>query len=322
MKAFASLKEKRPVLVITGPTASGKSALAHTAAKKLGAEIISADSRQIYRGMDIGTAKPSQAMLEEVPYHFISEKEIEEEYNAGDFVSDAIVRIRSIHEKNTDVIVVGGSTLYIEGLLHGFADLPSKNPKIRRELEAELNKAGSDELYRRLQSIDPVQAATLDPSKTQRLVRSLEIITITGKTVTELKSSEKTRQPPFKFIPFGLSLPRNVLYTRIDKRTEEMMASGLLEEAQQLYMLYRAAETEGIINALETVGYKELFQYFDGIHSLQRAIELIQQHTRNYAKRQLTFFKNRLNVQWLAAPDNRENLETLVQKLRILYSKT
>ena len=315
-------KQSRPVIMITGPTASGKTALAHAIAKAGNTEIISADSRQVYRGMDIGTAKPSGEMLDEVPYHFISEKEIEEEYNAGSFTSDALLRIRSIHEKGHDVLVVGGSTLYIQGLLHGFSELPQKDHETRRKLREELKAAGANALYERLKSIDPEQAATLDPSKTQRLVRSLEIITITGKTVTELKSSEKTRQQPFKFIPFGLSLPRNVLYTRIDKRTEEMMASGLLEEAQQLYMLYRTAETEGIINALETVGYKELFQYFDGIHSLQRAIELIQQHTRNYAKRQLTFFKNRLNVQWLAAPDNRENLETLVQKLRILYSKT
>ena len=320
MKAFASLKEKRPVLVITGPTASGKSALAHTAAKKLGAEIISADSRQIYRGMDIGTAKPSQAMLEEVPYHFISEKEIEEEYNAGDFVSDAIVRIRSIHEKNTDVIVVGGSTLYIEGLLHGFADLPSKNPKIRRELEAELNKAGSDELYRRLQSIDPVQAATLDPSKTQRLVRSLEIIAITGKTVTALKTTEKKCCASVRFIPVGLSLTRNKLYERINKRTDEMMSSGLLEEAERLYKLYGKDKTGLSVNALETVGYKELFQYFEGEHGLEKAVELIKQHTRNYAKRQLTFFRNRLDLEWKSAPHDKTSLDKLVNELICCYN--
>ena len=312
----------RPVVLITGPTASGKSALAHALAKAVPAEILSADSRQIYRGMDIGTAKPSAEMLEEIHYHFINEKKIEEEYNAGNFTSDALLRIRSIHEKGHDVIVVGGSTLYIQGLLHGFSELPQKDPETRRKLREELKAAGANTLYERLKSIDPEQAATLDPSKTQRLVRSLEIIAITGKTVTELKSSEKFHQSSFNFIPFGLSLPRNVLYSRINKRTEEMMNSGLLEEAQRLYRLHRTAETCRVINALETVGYKELFQYFDGMHSLQRAVELIQQHTRNYAKRQLTFFKNRLNVQWLAAPDDRKNLETLAQKLHTLYSKT
>lgn len=307
--------EKRPVMVITGPTASGKSALAHAMAELLGAEIISADSRQIYRGMDIGTAKPSKKMLEEVPYHFISEKEIEEEYSAGNFTSDAIRRIRSIHEKSRDPIVAGGSTLYIEGLLHGFADLPVRNPQIRRDLEEELKTAGSNALYQRLKSIDPEQAATLDPSKTQRLVRSLEIVTITGKTVTELQAIEKKRCPSVRFIPFGLSLPREKLYKRINKRTDEMMAAGLLDEAEKLYSTHYKGKTRRTINALETVGYKELFQYLEGKHALDKAVELIKQHTRNYAKRQLTFFRNRLDLEWVPAPFDRENLYKLAEKL-------
>lgn len=308
-------KQSKPVVVITGPTASGKSSLAHAVAKTIGAEIVSADSRQVYRKMDIGTAKPSLEMLEEVPYHFVSEKEIEEEYNAGDFVSDAMLRMLSIHEKGSDVIVVGGSTLYIEGLLHGFTDLPARNPQIRRELEEELKTAGSNALYQRLKSIDPEQAATLDPSKTQRLVRSLEIVAITGKTVTELQTAEKKRCLPIRFIPFGLSLPREELYKRINTRTDEMMAAGLLDEAEKLYSIYSKDKTCRAINALETVGYKELFQYFDGEHSLEKAVELIKQHTRNYAKRQLTFFRNRLDLEWIPAPLGRENLYKQAKEL-------
>ncbi|UZJ40271.1 tRNA (adenosine(37)-N6)-dimethylallyltransferase MiaA [Prosthecochloris sp. SCSIO W1101] len=307
--------ENKPVLVISGPTASGKSALAHAAAKILEAEILSADSRQIYRGMDIGTAKPSATMLEEIPYHFINEKEIDEEYNAGDFTSAATRRIRSILEKGNNAIVVGGSTLYIEGLLCGFTDLPAKNPQIRRELEEELKTSGKNVLYQRLKSIDPEQAATLDPSKTQRLVRSLEIIAVTGKTVTELQTAVKKRFHSITFVPIALSLPRKELYERIDKRTDEMMASGLLGEAEKLYILYRKDKTGHTINALETVGYKELFQYFEGKHSLETAVELIKQHTRNYAKRQLTFFRNRLNVKWIAAPRDKESLNKLVHEL-------
>ncbi len=312
-------KNRRPVIVITGPTASGKSALAHAAAKTAGAEIISADSRQIYRGMDIGTAKPSSEMLEEVRYHFISEKEIEEENNAGDFTSDATRRIQSIHQKGKEVIVVGGSTLYIEGLLRGFSKLPQKNPEIRRKLMEDLKAAGSDALYERLKSIDPEQAATLDPSKTQRLVRSLEIITLTGKTVTELQAAEKAGHLSVNFIPLGLSLPRNELYERINKRTDEMMASGLLEEAERFYELSRKAETGLIINALETVGYKELFQYFDGEHNFEKAVKLIKQHTRNYAKRQLTFFRNRLDLEWIPAPHDRDSVKKLAEEISRRY---
>jgi len=312
----------RPVVLITGPTASGKSALAHALAKAINAEIVSADSRQIYRGMDIGTAKPSMEMLAEVPYHFINEKEIDAEYNAGDFTSDAILRIRSIHEKGHDVIVAGGSTLYIEGLLHGFSQLPKQDAVIRRRLQEELNTEGAEKLYARLRSIDPEHAQTLDPSKTQRLVRGLEIIAITGKTVTGLRAAEQSRLPSVKFIPFGLFLPRNRLYERINARTDAMMASGLLKEAELLYERYLSADKRATINALETVGYKELFQYFDGIHSHLRAVELIKQHTRNYAKRQLTFFKNRLNVQWLAAPENLKELHEKTGQLITLYSET
>ena len=306
---------KKPVLVITGPTASGKSALAHAAAKILEAEIISADSRQIFRGMDIGTAKPSAIMLEEIPYHFISEKEIDEEYNAGNFATDATRRLLSILEKGKNVIVVGGSTLYIEGLLCGFTDLPVKNPLIRRELEEELKTSGKNALYQRLQSIDPEQAATLDPSKTQRLVRSLEIIAITGKTVTELQTAARNRSHSTTFVPLALSWPRKELYERIDKRTDEMMESGLFEEAEKLYELYVKEKPGNTINALETVGYKELFQYFEGKHSFEKAVELIKQHTRNYAKRQLTFFRNRLNVIWITAPRDKESLHQLADEL-------
>ncbi len=304
----------RPVVVIAGPTASGKSVLVHAAAKALKAEIVSADSRQVYRGMDTGTAKPSAEMLEDVPYHFISEKDIDEEYNAGDFTSDALERIRSIHEKGNEAMVAGGSTLYMEGLLHGFANLPAKNPEIRRELREELKKTGSNALYERLKSIDPEQAKTLDPSKTQRLVRSLEIITITGKTVTELQKRETSRSPSINFIPLGLSLPRQELYERINRRTDEMMQSGLLDEAEMLYRRY-GKEKVHTVNALQTVGYKELFQYFEGIHNLERAVELIKQHTRNYAKRQLTFFTNRLVLEWIPAPHDTASMRKSVNDI-------
>ncbi len=308
-----------PVLVITGPTASGKTALAHAVAKAIRGEIISADSRQIYRHMDIGTSKPSHAMLEEVRYHFIDEKDIEEEYNAGAFASDAVARIQAIHAKGGRVLVAGGSTLYIEGLLHGFSELPEKEPAVRSRLQEELETKGASALYKRLQSIDPEQAATLDPTKTQRLVRSLEIIAVTGKTVSELQRAGSRSRSPVRFIPFCLSPPRNRLYEQIDERTDAMMQAGLLEEIIRLDLRYRKREPGRRFNALETVGYTELFEYLDGKHDLRKAVELIKQHTRNYAKRQLTFFKNRLNVQWIEPPVHLKDFETLVQQLRSLY---
>ncbi len=311
----------KTVVVITGPTASGKSYLAHAAAKKINAEIVSADSRQIYRGMDIGTAKPDPGMLKEVSYHFISEKTVDEDYSAGDFVSDALQRIRTIHERGNNAIVAGGSTLYIEGLLQGFADIPGKDPETRRILEEELKTKGSDALYQRLQSIDPEQAATLDPSKTQRLLRSLEIISITGKTVTELQRSPTKPPPSFRFIPFALFLPREELYERINRRTDDMIRAGFIEEAQRLFRTYRREKNSPLPNALQTVGYRELFGFFEGDYDIERAVALIQQHTRNYAKRQLTFFRNRLDLTWIPAPHDSTSLDKCADELIRLYPK-
>ena len=309
----------RTVIVITGPTASGKSVLAHAAAKKINAEIVSADSRQIYCGMDIGTAKPDSGMLRERPYHFISEKKIDEDYSAGDFVSDALGRLKTIVQKGNNAIVVGGSTLYIEGLLQGFADLPGKDPETRCLLEEELKTKGNEALYQRLRSLDPEQAATLDPSKTQRLLRSLEIISITGKTVTELQRSPTKKMLPFRFVPFGLVMPRKELYERINRRTDDMIRAGLIEEAEKLYRTHRKEENRPLPNALQTVGYRELFDYFKGKHDIGQSVALIQQHTRNYAKRQLTFFRNRLDLRWIPAPYDSKSLEECVDKVLRLY---
>ena len=179
---------EQQVHVILGPTASGKSALAHALAKNIGAEIISADSRQIYRELDIGSAKPSPEALRDIRHHFINEKNIGETFTAGDFAIESRARIREIHSRGLPAVVTGGSTLYLEGLLEGFAELPPGNPEIRKKLLQELESIGKEELYKKLLQKDPQQAATLDATKTQRLIRSLEIIEITGVSVTELQA--------------------------------------------------------------------------------------------------------------------------------------
>ena len=304
-----------PVHVILGPTASGKSALALALAKKIGAEIVSADSRQIYRELTIGAAKPSEETLREIKHHFVNEKNIGEPFTAGDFATEAVARIHDIHRRGLRAVVAGGSTLYMEGLLVGFADLPPGNPEIRKKLLDELDRFGNEALYNKLLTQDPEQAATLDPTKTQRLIRSLEIIEITGTSVTELQDRGKNVQTGLRFLTFGLSTAREKLYMGINKRTEDMLETGLYEEAALLYDKYGALLELEHIPALQSVGYQELFQYFDGKIDFSTAINLIKQHTRNYAKRQLTFFKNRLNVTWVEAPDSKSELDALVDRL-------
>jgi tRNA dimethylallyltransferase len=305
----------KPVLVILGPTASGKTELAFRIARMTGGEIISADSRQIYRSMDIGTAKPPQWMLEQVKHHFIDEKEIGEPFSSGDFAEEASERLMHLRQQGITPVVAGGSTLYLEGLLKGFAELPQSDPEIRKRLMYELEHKGAEALYRRLESIDPEQAGTLDPTKSQRLIRSLEIIELSGTTVTALHQSAKNRPPDPDFLVVGLDMPRPVLYERINRRTCSMMQAGLESEARHLYDQFHKEWRSKQLNALATVGYRELFEHFEGNYDLRTAEALIAQHTRNYAKRQLTFFKNRLNVEWLDSPEDESGIAELVDKL-------
>ncbi len=306
--------EQPSVIVILGPTASGKSALALALAKKIGGEIISADSRQIYREFDIGAAKPSRTALEEVTHHFINEKNIGEPFTAGDFATEAVERITDIHRRGKRAVVAGGSTLYLEGLIEGFADLPPANPKIRARLLDELEKEGNETLYAKLLERDPHQAATLDPTKSQRLVRSLEIIEITGMSVTELQARGK-QHGSLRFFTTGLAMARATLYQRINHRTDAMVDAGLYEEAEGLYYKYHTLIESRNVSSLQSVGYQEFFQYIDKKISFDDAVRLIKQHTRNYAKRQLTFFNNRLSVNWIDAPLNSNELDMLVDRL-------
>ena len=287
----------KKIPVILGATASGKTALAIELALKFNAEIISADSRQIYRELTIGSAKPSPEALATVPHHFINEKSLLEDYDAASFANDAWQRIREILARGKHVIVVGGSTLYLKNLIVGFSELPSADPTVRARLYKELETLGSEVLYERLKRLDSERAQTLDHTKTQRLIRSLEVIETTGRKMSDLQAAFH-HQPPFKFDCIGLDVPRDGLYERINQRVDEMMQNGFLEEVQSLYHRFGSTHRQRKINALETVGYKELFAFLEGTYSLEQAISLIKQHTRNYAKRQLTFFRNQLHVQW------------------------
>ncbi|MEI8032161.1 MAG: tRNA (adenosine(37)-N6)-dimethylallyltransferase MiaA [Chlorobiaceae bacterium] len=306
-------------VVILGPTASGKSALAAAVARKCGAEIISADSRQIYRELTIGAAKPSRETLQEIRHHFIDEKSIGEPFSAGEFASEALLRIQEIHRRGKKAIVAGGSTLYLEGIISGFSDLPPSDPEIRRKLLLELEQEGRESLFRRLVAIDPVQAATLDQTKTHRLIRSLEIITLTGQTVTALQAAESFNNAPFRTIPIGIDTARQRLYEAIDKRTDLMIENGLIEEAEGLYGKFKPLLSEKPCPPLQSVGYQELFEYFNGTVDLARAVSLIKQHTRNYAKRQMTFFRNRLEPTWIEAPEKIDEWDSVADDIAALF---
>lgn len=307
------------VLTLVGATASGKTALSLRLAEALNAEIISADSRQIYRELTIGAAKPAPEDLTRIPHHFINELSLPAEYDAGAFMVEARARIAEVFARGKTPLVVGGSTLYLQGLTQGFAELPKSNPAIRKRLYDELATCGKDALYARLQALDPEQAQTLDPTKTQRLIRSLEVIEITGQKLSELK--QHSQPPPFEFVLIGLEMPRDALYARINLRVEKMMQEGLLDEARTLYERFGKQHQSQKINALETVGYKELFEHFRGERALAQTIELIKQHTRNYAKRQLTFFRNKFKVAWIDAPQSEREAAFAQQRVISIFTR-
>lgn len=309
------------VLVLLGPTASGKTLLGVHLALRLNAEIISADSRQVYREMTIGTAKPDTELLARVPHHFIDTLDVGEDFDAGSFADAARIRLAEISGRGSPAIVVGGSTLYLRALIHGFDDLPKGDDGIRQRLIDELETFGATALHQRLQSLDPEQAAKFDASKTQRLIRSLEVIELTGEKISILQKGNSTK-PQIDFVIFGLELPRGVLYERINRRVDEMMQHGFLEEARSLFDKHSSQMAERKINALETVGYAELFRYFRGDLSLDAAVEKIKQHTRNYAKRQLTFFRNQFSMYWLAAPQSETELILTVDGIVSIFSTT
>ena len=274
---------KKHLIVIAGPTGIGKTDLSIRLAKQYQAEIISCDSRQFYREMNIGTAVPNKTDLAEVKHHFIQNLSIENPYTVGDFEKDALTKIDELHQKNDVVIMVGGSGLYIDAVCKGLDDFP----KIPRDLRARLNQRlvheGIESLEQELNKLDPDYHKIVDKSNPHRIIRALEVCLVSGKAFSSFrKKQEKTRA--FNTIKIILNRDRETLYERINLRVNQMMKEGLLEEVKNL-LPFRE------FNALQTVGYKELFAYFDGECNLETAIEEIKKNTRRYAKRQMTWFR-------------------------------
>ena len=294
-----------------GPTASGKTALALALAEKLKTEIISADSRQIFKHLNIGTAKPTHEELEQVKHYFINYLEPDEYYNVSKFENEALEIIRKLFAHGKIPIVVGGSGLYIKALIDGIIDLGETNFELREDLWALRKRKGNEALYERLKELDPKAAATMLPQNWKRVIRAIEVFTETGKSIVDLHSEQK-RKSDFKFWQFGIKLPREVLYARIEKRVDEMISKNLIEEVKKILDMGFPPDC----NALNTVGYKEIIAYLNGEYDLPRAVELIKRNTRRYAKRQLTWFKRDERIDWLdGSKSEHELVDYILEKI-------
>lgn len=285
----------KTLISIVGPTAIGKTGLAIELAKYFNTGIISADSRQFYREMSIGTAVPTEDELKTVPHYFIRHKSIFDEYSVGDFEREAIDLLAKLFLDNDVVIMVGGSGLYTDAVVRGLDKFPKVDPSIRKKLNKIFEEEGLETLQRQLTVQDPIYARTVDKDNPHRLIRALEICIGTGKPY----SSFLNRSRPDRFfnvLTIGILADRNIIYDRIDRRVDQMMELGLLEEVESLQ------ENKGL-NALQTVGYKEFFAYFDGKWDLRTAVSEIKKNTRRFAKRQLTWLRKNKDIVWVKYDD-------------------
>lgn len=293
----------KTLIVIVGPTAVGKTAMSIKMAEILNTEIVSADSRQFYREIEIGTAKPTAEELKKVKHHFINSLSIQEEYSVGHYEKEALQCITDLFEKHEKVILVGGSGLFVKAVCEGLDTLPSGDKQIREHYEKLFTEKGLEPLQIELQAKDPLYFKTVDRQNPRRLIRALEVITQTGKPYSEFRK-QKSVPRDFNILKIGLKLEKELLRKRIDQRVDEMLASGWLEECKRLYP-YRD------INALKTVGYAELFDFIDGKTDWETTVTNIKTNTWHYAKRQLTWFRKDKEVTWFEALGEKEILAFL-----------
>lgn len=284
------------LLVIVGPTGSGKTDLSIRLARHYGAPILSTDSRQFYRGMAIGTAQPDPDQLQAAEHHFIASHDLNEDLNCGSYEMQALSCLEKLFAKHDWVIAVGGSGLYVRALCEGMDDLPQADPELREALSRRLETEGVDALAAELRELDPAYYATVDRRNPARVMRALEVCLQTGRPYSEQRTGVR-RPRPFGIVKVGVDLPREELYARIDRRVDRMVADGLEAEARALYP-YRT------LNALQTVGYREFFDYFDGRTSYEEAVSLIKRNSRRYAKRQLTWFRRDPEIRWFGPWDD------------------
>jgi tRNA dimethylallyltransferase len=301
------------LITIIGPTAIGKTSLSIALAQHFGCEIISCDSRQFFKEMKIGTAVPTDDELETVKHHFIQNKSIFDTYTVGDFEKEAIAKLDVLFLKNNIQIMVGGSGLYVDAVLKGFDSFPEINPEIRNQVRKNFDENGIDYLQQKLQELDIEYYTTISIKNPQtlqnpqRMMRFVEVCIGSGKPYSSFLNKEKNSR---HFTPFiiGLEADREIIYNRINQRVDTMITEGLIAEAEKLY-------PNKNLNALQTVGYRELFDFFDGKINLDFAIEEIKKNTRRFSKRQLTWFKRTENVQWFDCTTNKEIIIDFITKL-------
>ncbi len=274
-----------------GATASGKTSLAISLANQFHAEIISADSRQFYKELSIGTAKPTTEELSQASHHFVGNKSIQETYSAGDFEKDALRKLDELFLEKDIVVMVGGSGMYIDAVCKGFDPLPKATEALRQTIIERYQEEGISYLQEKIKVLDPILYSSVDIQNPQRLMRALEVIETTGKPFSEFHKQE-VKPRNFRIVTIGIDLPREFLYQRINQRVDDMIQLGLEDEVRQF------ADQKNAY-ALRTVGYSEFFDYFEGKQSLPMTIELIKQHTRNFAKRQLTWFRRNTEIIWV-----------------------
>ena len=290
---------KKTLIVITGPTAVGKTALCLDLAKHFGIPIINADSRQIYRELKIGTARPTEEQMQQVKHYFVGTLGLEDYYSASLFEQQVLELLSQLFQTHDYALMAGGSMMYIDAVCDGIDDIPTIDDETRALMKRRLAEEGLEQLCEDLKRLDPEYYEIVDRQNPRRVVHALEICTMTGQTYTSFRRREK-RERPFRIIKIGLNREREELYDRINQRVDEMMANGLLEEVKTMY-------PKRSLNALNTVGYKELFDYLEGRWTLDEAVERIKGNTRRYARKQLTWYKKDEQIRWFH-PDERTTI--------------
>lgn len=295
-------------MILAGPTAVGKTSLSIELAKRFQTEIISADSRQFFKELEIGTAKPTEEEMDGVTHHFINSHSIHDNYNVGQFEKDALKKLGQLFQKHDVVFVVGGSGLYVKALCEGIDDMPAIPAEIRQKLNAEFEQNGIEYLQNEVAKCDPEYFKIVDQQNPQRLIRALELYYATGKNMSFYRTQQNKVERPFNIIKIGLERTREELYDRINLRMDQMISEGLFEEAEKLYH-YRN------LNALQTVGYSEIFGFLNGEYDREEAIRLLKRNSRRYAKRQMTWFKRDPEFVWFSAEDKGKVIDYLESKI-------
>ncbi len=296
---------ERKVIVIVGPTCSGKSSIGFQLAKQLNTEIISVDSRQVYKYLTIGTAKPQTSELKKIKHHFIDELDPADDFNVSQFEKKSLQIIERLFTENSIPIAVGGSGLYVKALVDGLFDEVDTDQEYREQMHNWIRDFGNEYLFNKLVEVDPVSASKMLPQNWKRVMRALEVCHITGKPIWQFHNQYE-RESEINFIQFGLLWQREKLYERINLRVDEMIEAGLVEEVESILAKGYSKE----LNSLNTVGYKEIIEYLDSKISLETAIELIKRNTRRYAKRQLTWFRKDERIEWLNVDENTDLQKT------------